>query len=251
MKKNLDVVTRLRAALPVSPPALVPTIAGHFKDLLNVPGKPADFIRGIDISHHNNITDWTAIKKADVQFVYIKISEGVGTPDKMAKTNALAAQKNGLKIGYYHFGRPDKKNDDTIELDATAEASEVKILLTELPAADLPLMLDLEDTASFDSTLAPKEYLQWVETFLSFFFNADTPSTNPLIYSRKEYLDRKLPPDHTLGARYKLWLSRYTADQSNAKPANGWDKWDIWQFTEKGVLGNNGNLDLNLKRAAD
>lgn len=251
MKKNIDVVTRLRTTLPVSPPTFTATQPNHFDDLRNVPGSQANFIRGIDISHHNDITDWAAIKKANVQFVYIKISEGVGTPDEKAKANALAAKENGLQIGYYHFGRPDKKNDNTIELDATAEAAEVKILLTDLPAADLPLMLDLEDTAGFDSSLAPKEYLTWVETFLSFFFDPANPSTNPLIYSRKEYLERKLPPTHTLGTRYKLWLSRYTDDQSKAIPAKGWNKWHIWQFSEKGVLGTNGNLDLNLKRVTD
>lgn len=251
MEKNIAVITRLRAALPTPFTSFTAALASPFDDLRNVPGSSADYIRGIDISHHNTINDWNAIKKNGVQFVYIKISEGVGTPDSMAQTHALVAKQNGLKIGYYHFGRPDKKNGGTIDLDATAEATEVKNLLTNLPVADLPLMLDLEDTSTWDSPLAPADYLQWVEKFLGFFFNPATPSTAPLIYSRKNYLDAKLPPSHTLGARYKLWLSIYTNDYNKAVPAKGWGKWNIWQFSEKGLLGSNSNLDLNIKRVSE
>jgi lysozyme len=251
MKKNISVVNRLRSAPPVASAASTTVQPGRFDDLRNVPGSSADYIRGIDISHHNTINDWNAIKNAGVRFVYIKIAEGVGTPDPMAKKHALVAKQNGLTIGYYHFGRPDKKNGGTVELDATAEATEVKNLLTNLPTADLPLMLDLENSGSWDTPLSPGEYLQWVEKFLGFFFNPANPLSTPLIYSRKEYLDAKLPTNHTLGARYKLWLSRYNADYNKAVPAKGWTQWHIWQFTEKGVLGSNGSLDLNIKRVAD
>lgn len=231
-----------RVALPAS-----------FNELVNVPGG-ASFRKGIDISHHNVLNDWNAIRNAGVSFVYIKISEGVGTPDSKAKTHAAAARNAGLQIGYYHFGRPDKKHGGgTVSGDATAEAQEVKSLLSNLPAADLPLMLDLEDVVkngrvAWDSPLPPAEYLAWVEKFLGFFHDQAQPAKAPLIYSRKNYLDAKLPNTHTLGSRYKLWLSRYTADYKKSQPVKGWSDWTVWQFTEAGKLGNNLDLDLNIAR---
>ena len=43
----------------------------------NLPGR---YMIGVDVSHHND-PDWNPIKGAGVTFCYIKISEGVGTPD--------------------------------------------------------------------------------------------------------------------------------------------------------------------------
>lgn len=226
------------------------TLPQSFDDLINLPGSSADYIRGIDISHHNVINDWKAIKNAGVAFAYIKISEGVGTPDSDAQTNALMAKKHGIDVGYYHFGRPDTRNGGTVELDAKAEAKEVKNILSNLEKATLPLMLDLENTETWDSPLQPDQYLKWVEIFLAEFHNPIDLTNAPLIYSRKEYLDRKLPVTHTLGTKYKLWLSRYDKDYKKAISVKGWGDWSIWQFTEAGKLGTNSNLDLNIRKQA-
>ena len=92
---------------------------------INLPGMPANlpknFRLGIDVSHHNENPDWDAFKNTGAGFVYIKIGEGVGTPDQKARIHADNAKAKGLKIGYYHFCRPDKKNGGTVESDATAE----------------------------------------------------------------------------------------------------------------------------------
>lgn len=246
MRKNYGALESHARSKGLEAAAVLPQ---SFDELVNVPGSSANYLRGIDISHHNNLNDWKAIKDAGVSFVYIKTSEGVGTPDNLAQTNALLAKQNGLKVGYYHFGRPDTKNGGTVEKDAQAEAKEVKDLLSNLPTADLPLMLDLEDTASWDSPLQPADYLKWVESFLANFFSPANPANTPFIYSRKEYLDRKLPATHTLGSRYRLWLSRYTNDYQAAVPARGWADWHIWQFTEAGILGANSKLDLNIRKS--
>lgn len=206
---------------------------------------PPEYHLGIDISHHNELINWTAIKGSGASFVFIKISEGVGTPDHKAKEHANNAKQIGLRIGYYHFCRPDKRNGGSVENDAAAEADEALKMIAGLPKPDLPVVLDLENQTNWDTPLVePEEYLLWVTTFVKQINNA---GFSCMIYSRKEYLDRKLPHDHTLG-NIKMWVSYYPSkpDTNNVVCPVGWDDWAMWQYTEKGVIGNNSRLDINI-----
>lgn len=224
---------------------------GDFRDVINLPVPLEDgFVKGIDISHHNRIISWPEVRKVGIEFVYIKITDGVATPDTMADTHAREARQQGLKIGYYHFCRPDRKIGGTVDSDARAEAKEVTDTLKGLPKADLPLMIDLEDQDNrWDTPLNPGDYLTWTTVFLDNVFTGTDPLSFPIIYSRKEYLDRKLPGSHSLTTR--LWLSRYNPDSTQAISANGWPDWTIWQFTDAGQIGPNGPLDLDIWRKDD
>ena len=228
-----------------------PGLPHDFSNLTHLPVPLAEgFVKGIDISHHNQIVSWTAVKNAGIEFVYIKMTDGVSTPDQVADRHARAAKAQGLKVGYYHFCRPDKKIGGTLATDAAAEADEVVDTLRHLPPADLPLMIDLEDQGPrWDTPLNPADYLTWITLFLSKTTPGTNPSAAPIIYSRSEYLDRKLPARH--GLTNRLWLSRYNPDFRLAVSARGWTNWTLWQFTEAGMISPNGLLDLNLWRKDD
>lgn len=206
---------------------------------------PQNYRIGIDISHHNDKPDWEGIHNADVSFVFIKISEGVGTPDQKAKEHANNAKQFGLRIGYYHFCRPDKQNGGSVLSDATAEADEALKMISGLQKPDLPLVLDLEDQQNWDTPLDKPEYLLWVTTFLNRIH--EKSGVNCMIYSRKEYLDRKLPSNHNLG-NYKVWMSYYPTkpDATKVPCPVGWKDWALWQYTETGAIGNNPKLDINI-----
>jgi len=219
-------------------------------NISNLPANlPADHRIGIDISHHNDKPDWKAIKDAGISFCFIKISEGVGTKDKKAREHSDNAKANGLKIGYYHFCRPDTRNGGTIESDAIAEAEEALSIISQLGTPDLPLVLDLEDQQHWDTPLKPKDYLKWIQVFIGRI--KEQPGIDTIIYSRKEYLDRKLPTNHNLGNN-SLWISNYSQkDCDKVLCPAGWQTWAIWQFTEKGVIGNNPKLDINILKDPD
>jgi len=208
---------------------------------------PADVIRGVDISHHNANVDWQAIKDANVSFVYIKVSDGIGTPDEMAPTHALNAKQNGLKIGYYHFCRPQTRGG-TVQQAGIAEAQDTLKVIANLPVpADLPLMLDLENVTEpgheWDSPLNRADYLQWIHSYI----DTVAPGGQVFIYTYKAYMDGKLPADHDLGT-YPLWLASYHTDANNAACPVGWADWQIWQFEGKGVLGKNNPIDLDVMK---
>ncbi|MEP6626934.1 MAG: glycoside hydrolase family 25 protein, partial [Ginsengibacter sp.] len=181
---------------------------------------------GIDVSHHNNIRDWSAIKNAGVSFTYIKISEGVGSPDTAAGGHANAAKQCGIKIGYYHFCRPDTRNGGSVINDANAEADDAISRMAVIPKSDLPLVLDLEDTPTWDTPLSLNEYLDWINTFITRI--QSTAGLDVMLYSRKSYFDVKLPNDHNLG-KYKLWISNYSVtDCHKIICPVGWTDWAMW-----------------------
>jgi lysozyme len=225
--------------MPLPPPAN--NVIDHLPANL-----PTDYLLGADLSHYNAQPDWDAISNAGISFVYLKISEGVGTPDPKAREHADNALAHSLKTGYYHFCRPDTRNGGTPQTDAIAEANEAVIILQQLPPTTLPLVLDLEDQSSWDTPLQKMDYLAWIETFIHQIIRST--GITPVIYSRKEYLDRKLPANHTLG-QYHLWLANYsTTDTAKLKCPIGWQDWSIWQFTDKAHLGGNAALDLNIMK---
>ncbi|MEO8148076.1 MAG: glycoside hydrolase family 25 protein [Bacteroidia bacterium] len=225
----------------------------NFSDLINVPNLETNFIKGIDLSHHNStIKDWNSIRNAGIAFAIIKVSDGVNSPDKYASEHATMAQKKGLKIGYYHFAHPDTKSGGNIIADAKAEANDFMSRLKTLPHSDLDFFLDLENwgpAPQNDSSLNPVDYLLWANTFIDELLRAaNEPGKSVVIYSRKEYLDRKLPGNHNLG-KYKFWISRYINDYNKAIAPVGWNDWYLWQFTETGAFANNmGTFDLNIMR---
>jgi GH25 family lysozyme M1 (1,4-beta-N-acetylmuramidase) len=205
---------------------------------------PDNFQLGIDISHHNDRPDWAAIEAAGVTFCFIKISEGVGTRDRKAKEHSDNAKSVGLKIGYYHFCRPDTRNGGTVVSDATAEAEEALDVINGLQVPDLPLVLDLEDQLHWDTPLGRQHYLEWIQTFTTRI--EQQLEINPIVYSRKNYLDSKLPPGHDLG-NHKLWIANYSQKDCNRVMCpNGWSDWALWQFTESGTIGNSSRLDINI-----
>ncbi|MFT4154671.1 glycoside hydrolase family 25 protein [Parafilimonas sp.] len=221
-------------------------IISNFKDLpINL---PSNFRFGIDISHHNNRLDWQAIKNAACEFVFIKTSDGVNTPDKQAALNAQAALQQNLRIGYYHFCHADMKSGGTIESDAQNEAKDAMSRMQNLPTADLPFVLDLEDD---NTPLSPKQYTNWVKIFIA---TMALPFTQKgiMIYSRKEFLDRRLEPGHGLGQQVKLWISRYPEhpDMNKVPSPAGWNDWSIWQYKDKGIIGTSSPLDLNIMKDA-
>lgn len=205
---------------------------------------PFPYRAGIDISHYNSLPDWTAIKNAGVSFVYIKLSEGVGTPDVRAKENALKAKQNNFRIGYYHFCRPDTRNGGTVESDATAEADEALKRMSFITKPDLPLVLDLEDQQSWDTSLNSSQYLIWINIFIQQI--CEKSGGTCMIYSRKNYLDEHLPAKHDLG-KIKLWISKYsTNDCKDVKCPVGWSDWAMWHYCKDGIIGDNSKLDINI-----
>lgn len=62
--------------------------------------------QGIDVSNHQGRIDWALVSTdKNIQFVYIKATEGATHVDQSYSYNILESRKNGLKAGSYHYLR--------------------------------------------------------------------------------------------------------------------------------------------------
>lgn len=180
----------------------------------------------VDLSHHNAIVDFPALKGAGVVGVILKATEGTTYIDKTFRRRREAARAAGLLTGAYHFAR---KGDGRVQADY--------LLSLDLDGADL-LALDWEDGAS--GHMHPDEAARFVERI------AEKTGRLPLLYSgnvaKEEFAAGRLPD---VLAECPLWLCHYKTQ--NPKWAKAWKTWSLWQYTDKGrIAGVGGDCDLNI-----
>ncbi len=202
---------------------------------------------GLDCSKYQKDINWKLAKADGIDFAFVKITEGTtGHEDAVynVKNRVLDAQKNGVKIGYYHFARPG--NVSVPENDAKEEVQNVLNHLSVLPKANLPLVLDLE---SYSDTMLWTDKIEHMNRYISTFINTlKQNNINTIFYSYKNFADTNTNP---IFGTYPLWLAAYLKNPEISLPLipNGWNEWQIWQFTETGKInGYTGDIDLNIMK---
>lgn len=73
---------------------------------------PYDNYNGIDISHHNEINWKDIAEDPNIEFCYIKASEGSNMKDSKCEEYAKAANQINLHIGLYHYFRTNKSANE-------------------------------------------------------------------------------------------------------------------------------------------
>ena len=71
--------------------------------IFNYPSKEKYKIRGIDVSAYQGNIDWNILSNQEIDFAFIKATEGSSFVDEKFKENYENAIKTNLKIGAYHF----------------------------------------------------------------------------------------------------------------------------------------------------
>jgi lysozyme len=206
-------------------------------------------IRGMDCSKYQKDINWSLAKAVGIDFAIIKITEG-GTyhEDNIynLKARILDAQKNNVKVGYYHFARPGSLNSP--EQDALEEVQNVLSHIGFLPSANFPLALDIEAYSNSD-VWAQTDKVDHMNRFITTFINKlNEQNIRVILYSYKSFLDTNTTPIFNL---QPLWIAAYLNNPEVSLPVIpiGWTEWKIWQFTEKGqVNGYNGDIDLDIMK---
>lgn len=185
-------------------------------------------IYGIDVSKYQDRINWKEVKKMSVQnievdFVFIKATEGKYMKDKRFKENWKEAKENGITRGAYHYYLPD----GSPETQAKNFIETVKLL-----SGDLPPVIDIEDRGigvhkAFIKNI--KIFLTKVEEFCN---------CKPIVYSYDAFYDDYLK-DQLDG--YPIWIARYGIE----KPEDG--NFDFWQFTDHAQVDGIGpKVDMNV-----
>ncbi|HUP25721.1 MAG TPA: GH25 family lysozyme [Thermoanaerobaculia bacterium] len=183
----------------------------------------AQHLLGVDVSHHQEEIDWTAVAGSGVVFVYVKATEGIDFQDPAFTRNWSGARAAGLLRGAYHMLRPE---DDAVE--------QAKWFLKNLAEAgfgpgDLPPALDVERVSS--TTSLPRH--QTAERALAWLEHVEQElERKPLLYTNPRFWQDYLADHHPLTG-YPLWLAEYSAEPAPSS-GWGWESWTLWQFTQDG-----------------
>ena len=203
---------------------------GHFK--FNQPPRPAESqespVLGIDVSSHQKEIKWREIDPKQVQFVYIKATEGSKFKDKKFLSNWNEARKYAFPTGAYHFFSFCKS--------AKEQAKNFIETVPYKPNA-LPPVLDLEDEANCKSGKTKEAIVAEIETLQQILFNKY--QKKPILYMTEEFYYI-----YSM-AQFKenpLWISAFYQEPNLQ---NG--KWLFWQYSYKGFIkGIDTNVDLNV-----
>jgi len=204
-------------------------------------------VLGLDCSKYQKDINWAKAKASGIQFAFIKITEGTtGHEDSIynVKARAESAQKNGVKVGYYHFARPGNVAEP--EADAKEEVENVVAHLALLPKANLPFVLDLE---SYSTQMVWDKKIDHMNRFVTTFINGmNAYGITTIFYSYKSFADTTMSP---IFGKQPLWVAAYLSNPEASLPKipNGWADWKIWQFADKGRIdGYDGDIDLNVMK---
>lgn len=199
----------------------------------NTPSK-ADFpVRGVDVSSFQGQIDWGTLSKQDIQFAFIKATEGSSYVDENFKANYEQARRIDLIIGTYHFFSYDSSGDE-----------QAKNFIANVPKDDnmLPPVVDIEFYGDKEKNLPRKENVQ--------------RELNALLRKLQEYYGKK-PIIYATQKSYKLYISDSFSDYDIwirdvfFKPSLP-DRREFlfWQYSDKAKLdGYNGKerfIDMNV-----
>jgi GH25 family lysozyme M1 (1,4-beta-N-acetylmuramidase) len=71
-------------------------------------------LTGIDVSHWQGYINWSQVRGAGVKFAFAKATEGTKLVDARYLGNRDRAEAAGVRIGAYHFARPDRSTNDAV-----------------------------------------------------------------------------------------------------------------------------------------
>ena len=189
---------------------------------------------GVDVSSYQAEIDMNVLKEQNIEFIYIKATEGSNTQDERFAENWNNAKKAGLLSGAYHFFSYDSEGRTQAENYINTVGPDMEGRL--LPVVDVEYYGDKEQNPpeKDDVIRELRIYLEMIE---------EEYGIKPLIYTRSDIYDKYLKGEFD---EYIKWISSlYTPISWNYK-----DDWYIWQYLNRGELegytGGERYIDLNV-----
>ncbi len=183
----------------------------------------------IDLSYHNTVTDFAAVKNAGIYGVILRVGYGRerSQKDKKFEEYYAAAKVAGLHIGAYWYSYADSVADAAKEANACLECIRGKQF-------DFPVYYDLEESRT--AALGKAACTQLAVDFCTAMEQAGYWAG---VYANTNWFTNYL--DHgVLSAKYTIWLADYREAYNTTLGR------DMHQYTSTGsVEGVSGNVDCN------
>jgi len=186
---------------------------------------------GIDVSHHQGKIPWKALlrnKSLDsiIQFVYCKVTEGVGHVDRQWAHNHSTLKQLNKPHGGYHFF--------SIKTDPLLQAEHF-LTHCEVDENSLPPVLDVETEGLSDAQLIRRMtiWLNEVERICG---------VRPIIYTSAHFFTSKFIHHFP---KHQFWIASYSREPNCINDS----RIIHWQYTETGkVPGFETPIDLNVSK---
>ena len=190
-------------------------------------------VRGVDVSHYQGNIDWKKLAGEDIDFAFIKATEGSGHVDTGFYENWEAANATELKVGAYHFFSFDSPAETQAQLyiDTVGDLSGNLI-----PVVDIEFYGD-----KFSNPPDEEDLVKELKTMLTL-LEAEY-GVKPMVYTTYTFYYKYLAGELD---GYPLWIRNvYFSPNLDMR-----GKWTFWQYTDQAVLngysGAEENIDLNV-----
>lgn len=196
-------------------------------------------IKGIDVSKYNQTINWAAVKKAGIDFAFVRTSyRGYGKAgnlkdDEYAAVNLKKAAAAGVRVGAYIFSQ-------AITVKEAQEEADYLLNSVKGYKITMPLVFDFEYFEGGRLHTAKLSKRAKTNICLAFCEKIKAAGYTPLVYANKSMLTSDLYASE-ISSKYPVWLAHYTSS-SDYK-----GDYSFWQYTEKGsVAGISGDVDMNF-----
>ncbi|MCK0117545.1 lysozyme [Isoptericola sp. S6320L] len=189
-------------------------------------------VRGVDVSAYQGEIDWPVLAEQDLDFAFIKATEGSSHVDERFAANWAGAQETDLLVGAYHFL--------SFESPGAGQAAH---LIEQVPAAPgtLPPVVDVEYYGDFaadpPSVTELRGILDPMLDALEEHYGAP-----PIIYTTQEVREVYLGAEYD---RYPLWIRSVALTPEVPRR-----DWEFWQYSDRDVLdgyaGEETHIDMNV-----
>jgi len=182
-------------------------------------------VEGIDVSKWDGTVNWKSVKAAGKAFAFIRVSDGVNSPDGTFATNWKNAKAAGIYRGVYQYFEPSQ--------DPTAQA---KLLLNALGSdlGELPAVIDVETTDGESASTIRSRVNTWSSVV------AKGTGRTPIVYVSPGFW----PSVGGTKESDNLWVANWGVSCPTMPSA--WSSWVFWQYSDTGsVSGISGQVDLN------
>ncbi len=191
------------------------------------PGLAATESYGIDVSHHQGRIDWRRVAADNIDFAYIKATEGVDFTDRRFAENWREADRAGVRRGAYHFFTLCGSGAEQAAHFVRTAPPEARALP---PAVDLELAGNCKDRPSRTKVYAELD---------SFLAAVEGAWSRPMLLYVGSDWERRYP---VVGREERpLWLLSLLG-----RPDERWAIWQVHGFAR--VDGVRGRVDLDVGR---
>ena len=189
----------------------------------------ADCYWGIDVSHHQGVINWDAVKSAGIDFAIIRCGYGMDLTeqdDKQWSRNVSECERLGIPYGVYFYSY-------AVTADMAVEEGAHAVRLLQGHNPDLPVFYDMEENRQLvvgNSGLA--------ELARIFCDIVSSKGYEVGVYASLNWWNYYLTD-----AVFENWY-RWIAEWRSSCHYNG--RYEMWQYTDAGTLdGINGYVDMN------